>query len=117
MALVGIAPEDDDGNASVSSKAPPVDEKLMKHMKAVRDNRASLAHIESALAENDYERAAEAMAEVSRDDQIALWAVAPTKGGAAFTTKEREQMKSDEWSAAMATFHESNGEPVANGES
>jgi hypothetical protein len=116
IALVGIAPEDDDGNASVSSKAPRVDEKLMKHMKAVKENIPSILQIQESLATNDYETAAQAMHELDRDTQIALWSVAPTKGGV-FTTKERDQMKSDEWSAAMGLFHESNGEPVANGES
>jgi prephenate dehydratase len=93
----------------VTSKAPPVDEKLMNHTMAVRNNRSSIARISEALGVDDYESAAEAMAEVSRDDQIALWAVAPTKGGAAFTTKERDQMKSDEWGAAMKVFGESHG--------
>ena len=104
MSVVGIAPEDDDGNASVTSKAPPLDEKLLNHAAAVRNNRASIARISEALALDDYESAAEAMAEVSRPDQIALWAVPPTKGGSAFTTKEREQMKSDEWGAASRLF-------------
>ena len=104
MAILGVAPEDDDGNASVTSKAPPPDEKMLAHTLAVRNNRSSVTKISESLALDDYGSAAEAMCEVSRDDQIALWSVAPTKGGAAFTTKERDQMKSDQWLEAMKVF-------------
>ncbi len=103
MAIVGIAPEDDDGNAGVTSKAPPPDEKVMNHQMAVRQHLASVLQIQEALAVDDYEIAVQAMVELDRDTQIALWSLAPTKGGI-FTTKERDKMKSDEWSAAMKVF-------------
>jgi hypothetical protein len=70
---------------------------------AVRKNLASVLQIQESLAVDDYETAAQAMAELDRDTQIALWGLAPTKGGV-FTTKERDKMKSDEWSAAMKVF-------------
>jgi hypothetical protein len=108
MAIVGIAPEDDDGNAGTTSKPPPVDEKVLNHMKAVKENLASVLCIQEALATDDYETAAQAMHELDRDTQIALWSVAPTKGGV-WTTKERDQMKSDSWSEASKVFGESHG--------
>ena len=45
---------------------------------------------------------------LSNEEVTALW-VAPSKGGI-FTTKERDQMKSDEWGiVAKAAKGESNG--------
>jgi hypothetical protein len=104
MALMSVCPEDDDGNAGATAKAPPPDEKVLNHQKAVREHLASVLQIQEALALDDYETAAQGMAELDRDTQIALWSLAPTKGGV-FTTRERDKMKSDEWTAAMKLFH------------
>lgn len=103
MAICGIAPEDDDGQAAVTGKAPPADEKLLAHQQAAREHYTSVFQIKEALATDDYETAAQAMQELDRDTQIALWAVPPTKGGV-FTTEERSKMKSSEWAAAMTLF-------------
>jgi len=59
----------------------------------------SLDCIRDALKQEDYSTAKEAWNEVDNDVKIRLWK-APSKGGW-FTTKEREQMKSNDWSAAL----------------
>ena len=59
----------------------------------------SIAAIKTSLANEDYSTAKEAWNEIPEDDRIALWK-APSKGGC-FTTRERAQMKSNEWSAAQ----------------
>jgi hypothetical protein len=59
----------------------------------------SLVAIRDALAIEDYSTAKEAWRELDQDVQVALWK-APSKGGW-FTTKERSQMQSNEWSAAQ----------------
>lgn len=58
----------------------------------------SLVCIREALGNEDYSTAKEAWGELSEETQMALWK-APSKGGW-FTTKEREQMRSNEWAAA-----------------
>jgi hypothetical protein len=58
----------------------------------------SLVCIRESLATGDYSTAKEAWRELDQDVQIAIWK-APSKGGW-FTTKERSQMQSSEWSAA-----------------
>lgn len=59
----------------------------------------SLVCIRDALSASDYSTAKEAWNELSEEVKTVLWK-APSKGGW-FTTKEREQMKSNEWSAAL----------------
>ena len=59
----------------------------------------SLLCIRDALREGDYSTAKEAWNELADDVKIALWK-APSKGGW-FTTREREQMKSDSWASAQ----------------
>lgn len=59
----------------------------------------SLVCIRDALKEGDYSTAKEAWNELDEQVKIALWK-APSRGGW-FTTKEREQMKSNEWAAAQ----------------
>ena len=58
----------------------------------------SLVCIRDALKTNDYSTAKEAWNELDADVKSALWK-APSKGGW-FTTREREQMRCNEWSAA-----------------
>ena len=60
---------------------------------------SSIAAIKTALANEDYSTAKEAWNEIPDDEKTALWK-APSKGGC-FTTKEREQMKSNEWREAQ----------------
>jgi hypothetical protein len=59
----------------------------------------SLVCIRDALKEGDYSTAKEAWRELDEETQLKLWK-APSRGGW-FTTREREQMRSPEWSAAQ----------------
>jgi recombination protein RecT len=58
----------------------------------------TLTVVRESLANDDYSTAKEAWAELGEEAQTALWK-APSKGGW-FTTKERAQMKDDNWAAA-----------------
>lgn len=62
---------------------------------AVRDHWDNLYVVQTALSILDYSVAKESWNEISEEDQRKLW-LATTKGGI-LTTKEREQIKSDEW--------------------
>jgi len=59
----------------------------------------SLVCIRDSLKTEDYSTAKEAWNELDEDVKIQLWR-APSKGGW-FTTREREMMKSNSWSAAI----------------
>lgn len=61
----------------------------------------SVVAIRAALDREDYYAAAEAWYELDQDTMRALW-VAPTKGGP-FTTKQREQMKSSDFTKYRPT--------------
>ena len=93
QAMVGVAPEDDDGNAASGNKSNGEGDKLAEHNKAVRENLDSVNAIKEHIATGDLYRAAENWFEMDDDTKKALW-VAPTKGGI-FTTDERETIKSD----------------------
>lgn len=92
------ADTDDDGRSAGELNT----ETLMRHNTALREKFDSISCIKSALAIENYETAAEAWAELDNETKRALW-LAPTKGGV-FTTKEREQMKSNEWGEASRRF-------------
>lgn len=79
-----------------------VDE-LIKHNEAVRDHIESVVAIKHYLCNDEYSLAYEAMAELPEEDKRALWR-APSKGGI-FSTEERAQMKSNEWTAARMDYH------------
>lgn len=99
-AMAGIAQEDDDANSAVGksdNKANDVKDEMI--YQALTDKHIdSLVCIRESLATGDYSTAKEAWRELDQDVQIAIWK-APSKGGW-FTTKERSQMQSSEWSAA-----------------
>lgn len=99
-AMAGIAQEDDDANSAVGksdNKANDVKDEMI--YQALTDKHIdSLVCIRESLATGDYSTAKEAWRELDQDVQIAIWK-APSKGGW-FTTKERSQMQSNEWSAA-----------------
>jgi len=78
-------------------------ERLIKHNDALREWIDDVASIKSSLALDNYGAAYETYAGIPQDVKSALW-VAPTKGGI-FTTKERGQMKSNEWNDASKFYH------------
>ncbi|BES72209.1 hypothetical protein RE428_32270 [Marinobacter nanhaiticus D15-8W] len=97
--------EDDDGNAGGAYPNDKAQAEINAHLNyaaLVRDHFPTIAAIKSALADEDFSSAAEAMSEISKVEQERLWK-APSKGGI-FTTEERKQMKSDEFGAAMREF-------------
>ena len=91
---IASANEDDDGRAH----SPQGAEVLMKHNAAVRDFWETIYTIKMGIRETQLETAIEAWDEMDEETKRALW-IAQTKGGI-FTTREREVIKSDEWSAA-----------------
>lgn len=107
-AMAGIAQEDDDGQAArhdgkpaAVAKADDEAEKL-KVMNIYADaNARSIEAIKTGIANEDYLTAAEAWYELSQDAMRALW-VAPSKGGV-FTTKEREIMRTNEFTKYKPT--------------
>ncbi len=102
-AFAGIAQEDDDANASIKpdhKTAPKADTVAEEALYTALCDKwlDSLVCIREALKTNDYSTAKEAWNELDADVKSALWK-APSKGGW-FTTREREQMRCNEWSAA-----------------
>jgi len=96
---VNIADQDDDGVSADANNTPErMLEYLMRHNDALRDNLPSVLCIKESLAIGEWSTAKEAWLELDPDERRALW-MAPSKGGV-FTTKERAQMKSDEFNAA-----------------
>lgn len=94
--------EDDDGQTAGlmdSEKAQAEINGHLNYVALVRDLFQSIAEIKQALAEDDYDTAAEAMSELTEAEKTRLWK-APTKGGV-FTTDERTKMKSDEFGKAI----------------
>lgn len=71
---------------------------LVSYNELLRDEIMTVAAIKQALAEQDFSTAKESWQELDEATQRQLWR-APSKGGI-FTTLERTQMKSDEWSKA-----------------
>lgn len=102
----GIMTADEDDDAIQAGGQGPsaleIYRRAAEHAQAVRDHWDSVASIRSALAVEDYERAAEAYAELEREEIMKLW-LAPTKGGI-FTTEERATMKSDAFSAKLREY-------------
>jgi len=98
QAMAGIPTADDDAESAMI-RGEVVPDPIVAHLEAVARNMASIQYIKQALAENAYETAYEAWAEITDDDKHALWK-SPTSGGKAFTTQEIAQMKSNEWGEA-----------------
>lgn len=94
-ALNGLLLIDDNKDADSHAKVDDAEE----YKNLVKINEASINAIKAALSDNDFSTAKEAWHELPQETQIALWK-APSKGGC-FTTKERNQMKSTEWSEAQ----------------
>jgi hypothetical protein len=99
-AVAGVPQVDDD--AELAMARDQVDERKEAHDEAYGRNVTSVIAIKDALAEGNYSAAFEAWNEITDDDKGALW-LAPTKGGC-FTTKERAQMKSNEWNDAKTDY-------------
>lgn len=79
--------------------------RLREHLKACEVHKDSITAITEGITMGNLSKAAEAWAELDETTKQQLW-VAPTKGGKAFTTKEREIMKSKEFREAGLAFQE-----------
>ena len=71
----------------------------MEYQAVIDKHLDSLVCVRDALKIEDYSTAKEAWLELDQETQMKVWK-APRDGGW-FTTKERAQMKSNEWSAAQ----------------
>ena len=71
-----------------------------ERMKIIREPKflGTLCDLKDRLADNDYHAAAEICLDMTEEQGAAMW-LAPTKGGI-LTTREREQINSDEFAAA-----------------
>ena len=98
--------EDDDAQAMGGTSPQDIYRRALAHGNALRKWWQSIEAIRGSLSVNDYESAAEAMSEIPREDQKALW-LATTKGGI-YTTEEREKMRSTEWLEAWKPYAKDN---------
>jgi len=91
---LGLQPEDDDDAGSLAGTGHL--EVLYRMVDVLRDPDvlSAVAMVKNGLNDDDdLEKAAEAYAELSKDEVAALW-VAPSKGGV-WSTKERKRIKED----------------------
>jgi hypothetical protein len=102
-----VAGAEEIANALEQQKELEQVERLKAHNAAVRDHIESIVAIKTYLLNGQYEAAYEAIAEIPDEDKLSLW-IATTAGGI-WTTKEREQMKSNEWTAARKNYHSGEG--------
>ena len=106
VGALGLTTSDQDDDGAASGDMPYL--RLLEHNEAVRDNLQAILAVKEALAESDYDSAAMYMYEMGKDTVTSLW-IATTKGGI-FTTKEREQLKSDDCAAARTAYMQAKGE-------
>lgn len=111
LAGTELASADEVTNAISQQAINEATDKLLRHNEVVRENILTILEMKQCLGNDDLHGAYELRAELSDEEVTALW-VAPSKGGI-FSTKEREQMKSDEWGtvakAAKSKEGKSNG--------
>lgn len=93
-----IASADEVANAINQQAVKDAEKVFAAHMDCVRSNLETIESIQRNIAEGNLSYAKECWQELTEDEMKLLWR-APTKGGI-FTTREREVMKSNEWSEA-----------------
>ena len=99
-----VAGAEEIANALEQQKEQEQVERLKAHNVAVRDNIESIVAIKHHLLNDEYGAAYEIMAvDIPDDDKLALW-ISTTQGGI-WTTKERAQMKCDQWTEARREYH------------
>lgn len=105
---LGILTGDDDDDAqSLGGEQSPQDlyKKFSHHMEAVMDNIETVTAMKQFLADDDYDGAAEAWAEINHIKVLQALSLAPTKGGC-FTVEEKRKMNSDEFKKFNAIHRE-----------
>jgi len=98
-----IASAEELANALAQQKEGELVERLKAHNAAVRDHIESIVAIKAYLANEEYGLAYEAVEEIPQEDRLTLWI--STSNGGIWTTKERAQMKSDDWAQARKDYH------------
>lgn len=96
---LGILTGDEDDDAqSLGGGMSPQDlyRKFSGHMAAVLENIDTVMAMKGFLADDDFDGAAEAWAEINHIDVLKALSLAPTKGGC-FTVEEKKKMNSDEF--------------------
>jgi len=93
-----IASADEVANAINQQAQKEVLDEWKAYAACARDNLQTLSTMQEAIALGDLSSAKEAWQELSEDEMRILWR-APSKGGL-LSTKERDVMKSNEWSEA-----------------
>ena len=78
------------------------DDGLLRHNKLVREYFYTIYETKIALLNNDIDKAAQAMGELTQETRAILW-LAPTKGGI-FTTQERGVMMTKEFMDAIFLY-------------
>jgi len=93
-------PDTQDGSKVLSAQ----DQKLEAMNQAYKFNKKSIDFVKEALAEGNFEEAAEAMAELDEEVRLAL-NVAPTKGGI-WTLAETRHFQSQDYADARTKYFE-----------
>ena len=100
---ISIASADELAAAVVQQQESEKLERLRAHNAAVREHIESVVAIKAYLLNDEYSAAYEAMAEIPEEDRRSLWI--STSAGGIWTTAERAQMKSSEWTEARRAHH------------
>ena len=100
IAAFALTTADEDNDGQSHSDLPY--QRLLAHNEVLRTNLEAVSSIKQSLAENDYYQVALVFDEMPDAVKNALW-VAPTKGGI-FTTEERKQLASPEFSNARCDY-------------
>lgn len=103
MGGTAIASAEEMERALEQQKEASMTHRLLEHNLNLAEHFYSVVVVKEHLLNEDYSAAYEALAEIPENDRKALW-IAPTKGGI-WTSKEREQIKSNEMAQARKTYH------------
>jgi len=104
----GILTGDQDDDAqSLGGTLSPQDlyKRFSRHMTAVMENIDTVTAIKGFLADDDFDGAAEAWAEINHVDTLKALSLAPTKGGC-FTIEEKRKMGGEEFKKFNAIHRE-----------
>lgn len=94
MAITGLSAKDQDDDGEATGNLEGFSDGLAYGM-ACYQLKESIEAIKDALANNDFQTAAEAYSELSNEERQSIWR-APSKGGI-FSTRERQLMKSEDF--------------------
>jgi len=103
IAAFGLTTADEDDDGVQNSDLPF--QRVLRQNELLRDANLLkvIVDIKECLAQNDYETVVGYMAAMPEETKAAIW-IAPTAGGL-FTTKEREQLKSNDYVAARTAYY------------